>query len=214
MHSHMKKMVIFDCDGVLVDSEPLANLALVDCLAEIDIALSIEEANLRFIGRKLADCLLDIEKMSGRSLPATFVEDYRNRMSDYFEAKLQAVHGVVEAVQNIPHAKCVASNGPLVKMKRNLQITGLWPYFGENIFSAYTIEKWKPDPALFLHACKTMGYEPDQCVVVEDSHPGIQAALAGGFQVLAYKTSFQNKSVTSFDSMAELPKLVEAALNT
>ncbi len=209
MQGHMKNMVIFDCDGVLVDSEQLANLALIECLAEINITMSIDEANQRFIGRRFADCLADVEKISNRPLPTKFAATYRARMGEYFESKLQPIHGVVEAVQGLTHAKCVASNGPLVKMKRNLEITGLLPFFGDNIFSAYTIEKWKPDPDLFLYACRTMGFEPHQCVVVEDSQPGIQAALAGGFKVLAYKIAIDHENVIRFQSMSELPLLVE-----
>ena len=209
MQQYMKNMVIFDCDGVLVDSEHLAHQVLIECLAEIDIPMTIEEANKRFIGRRLADCLHDIEKIANCTLPPGFSVTYRERTAQYFESQLRAMDGAMAAVQNIVHAKCVASNGPLIDMKRNLQITGLLPFFGDHIFSAYTIQKWKPEPDLFLHASKTMGFEPYQCVVVEDSVPGIQAALAGGFKVLGYKATSKNKDVIPFQSMFELPELVE-----
>ena len=205
----MPQLVIFDCDGVLVDSEHLANLALVDCLAELQVHMTVDEAIRRFKGRKLADSFAEIEKTSNCNLPTTFEFTFRKRMSDYFELHLQAIPGVDEALKQIPLLKCVASNGPLQKTKRNLEITKLSPYFGENIFSAYTIQRWKPDPDLFLHACKEMGATPNQCIVVEDSESGIQAARAGGFKVLAYGfTSSQDENVIPFQCMSELPKLI------
>lgn len=206
----MKKLVIFDCDGVLVDSEPLANQALVDCLAGLQIVMTLEEALERFKGRKLADCLVDIEKTRNCVLPETFVITLRERMNDYFESRLRPIRGATEAVKSISHIKCVASNGPLEKMKRNLEITGFKPHFGEYIFSAYTIQKWKPEPDLFLHACREMGFEPRHCVVVEDSELGIQAARAGGFKVLALGGgSSADKGVIPFQDMTELPRLIE-----
>lgn len=205
----MKQLVIFDCDGVLVDSEHLASVALVECLSEHNISMTAEEADVRFIGKRLAECLKDIERIHNRQLPVTFEAQYRQRMSDYFEAKLQAVPGVEDAIKKIAYPKCVASNGPREKIIKNLEITKLLQYFGDNIFSAYTINKWKPEPDLFLHACKTMGFEPHQALVVEDSAIGIQGALAGGFKVLAYKVYVQNENVTQFNSMSELPDLIE-----
>jgi HAD superfamily hydrolase (TIGR01509 family) len=200
----MKKLIIFDCDGVLVDSERLASEALVDCLAEIQVTMDVETALRRFTGRKMADCLADVEHMNQCSLPDKFELTYRSRMNDYFESRLRAIKGVEEAVKKISHAKCVASNGPLEKTKRNLVITNLHHYFGDNVFSAYTIQKWKPEPDLFLHACREMGSHPDHCLVIEDSETGVRAALAGGFRVLAYGHDFQ--------SMTELPDRIEEML--
>lgn len=214
MQRHMKQLVIFDCDGVLVDSELLASVALVDCLTEHNIAMKAEDADERFKGKRLSDCLLEIEQLYSCKLPAEFTDVYRARMSEYFEAKLKAIDGVEDAIKKIPHPKCVASNGPLEKMKRNLEITGLRNYFEENIFSAYTIQKWKPDPDLFLHACKTMGSEPQHAVVIEDSAIGIRGALAGGFKVLAYNVpSVQNVNVTHFRYMSELPTHIRSVFN-
>ncbi len=208
---NMKKLVIFDCDGVLVDSEHLANKAFVDCLAEIQITITVEEAIRRFKGRKMADCFSDVESSEKCKLPSAFEADLRERMNGYFETHLKAVSGAESAVKSVTVAKCVASNGPLQKTKRNLEITKLSTYFGEDVFSAYTIQKWKPDPDLFLHACKMMGSTPDHCIVVEDSDSGIQAALAGGFKVLAFGAEHTSSgNVTSFQSMLELPSLVDS----
>lgn len=206
----MKKLIIFDCDGVLVDSERLANQALVDCLAEHHVSMTVEDAIQRFKGRKLADCLAEIEVMKNASLPVTFEKTFRARMSGYFESQLGPVEGVEDALRRIPHSKCVASNGPIEKTRRNLEIAGLHRHFGENIFSAYTIQKWKPEPDLFLHACKEMGAEPANCIVVEDSELGIQAARAGGIAVLAYGVATaRTPGVTPFQTMSELPGLID-----
>lgn len=206
----MKNLVIFDCDGVLVDSEQIANQALVDCLADLQIVMSVAEATRSFRGRKLAESLTEIEETKGCTLPESFETELRQRMSEYFESRLKPINGAVDAVRRILHLKCVASNGPLQKTKRNLEITGLHHHFAENIFSAYTLQKWKPDPDLFLHACEKMGSDPSHSVVVEDSESGIQAALAGGFKVLAFGFQTTERSdVIPFKEMSELPALID-----
>jgi HAD superfamily hydrolase (TIGR01509 family) len=208
------KLIIFDCDGVLVDSEHLANQALVDCLANIRISMSLEDALRNFKGRKLADCLAEIEKTNNCVLPESFEATFRQKMGEYFEAKLQPINGIAKALQSLSYSKCAASNGPVQKTKRNLEIAGLIHYFGDHIFSAYTIQKWKPEPDLFLHACKEMGSQPAHSVVVEDSELGIEAALAGGFKVLAFGVhTIQHRDVTSFQHMSELPKLIQEILS-
>ncbi len=213
MKQPVNTLVIFDCDGVLVDSEHLANQALVDCLADLQISMVVEDAIKKFKGRKLADCLTVIEKENGRALPELFEATFRQKMSEYFEAKLQPIEGVEKAIQSLPHLKCAASNAPLQKIKRSLEIVGLIHHFEENIFSAYTIQKWKPDPDLFLHACKEMGCRPSHSVVVEDSELGVQAALAGGFKVLAFGAcTARHNDVTPFQYMSELPRLIQGLL--
>jgi HAD superfamily hydrolase (TIGR01509 family) len=206
----MKKLVIFDCDGVLVDSEHLSNQALVDCLAEVQINISTAEAIHRFKGRNLVDCFLEIETSHNCRLPEAFETDFRKKRAQYFESYLKPIDGIESAIKNISHMKCVASNGPQQMIKRNLEITGLGRYFGESIFSAYAVQKWKPDPDLFLHACKSMGVEPKDCIVVEDSDVGIRAARAGGLRVLAFGSPpMAGQDVTSFQDMSQLPALID-----
>lgn len=209
----MKKLVIFDCDGVLVDSEHLANQALVDCLAELDIAMTVDEAVQRFQGRRLRDCLAEIEQVRNCTLPKGFDKTYRDRTIVYYASKLRSVPGIEDAIKRVPYAKCVASNGPLDQMKTNLMATKLIHHFGENLFSAYAIQKWKPDPDLFLHACTQMGSSPDHCVVVEDSEAGVAAALAAGMRVFAFghKPAAQAR-FTAFREMSTLPDLIQQAL--
>jgi len=210
-----KSLVIFDCDGVLVDSEPLSNRALVDCLALHGVAMDAREALASFRGRKLADCLREIEASRGCKLPDTFEASFRALMGKFFEAHLKPIEGIAGALERVPQLKCVASNGPLNKTTRNLEITGLAHHFGANVFSAYEIQKWKPEPALFLHACAAMGSAPADTVVVEDSDSGVAAALAGGFRVLAYgMRDFRDPRIVSFLDMAALPGLVHRLLPT
>ncbi|WP_442782829.1 HAD family hydrolase [Collimonas fungivorans] len=178
-------LVIFDCDGTLVDSETVATEVMVDYLAELDMPLSAEVALARFKGGRMADCVAELEQMFGRSLPADFAKVLRDRIAPALHQRLQPIEGALELVQSLKVPFCMASNGPLHQIKVSLSVTGLWPYFEGRIFSAYDVGSWKPAPDLFLHAARTMGVEPSRCAVVEDSLPGVQAGVAAGMQVFA-----------------------------
>ncbi len=208
----MSKLIIFDCDGTLVDSENLANQVLVDYLQELNIQMSAFEALSRFKGRNMKECLREIEKLSNQFLPQDFEANYRQRMDIVFDRELKVIEGAEEVLKNISHPMCVASNAPVQKTKRSLATTKLDKYFGENIFSAYTIQKWKPEPDLFLHACKEMKFKPSQCVVIEDSDLGVQAGIKAGMQVLHYQSEETARpklnQVQVFSSMKELISLL------
>ena len=138
---------------------------------------------------------------------------YRERSYALFKFSLQPVEGIREVLESLPNQKCVASNGPLPKMKLNLGLTGLKDFFDENLFSAYIVGHWKPDPRLFLHAAQQMGFEPRDCIVIEDSHHGVTAANAAGMEVFGYagRTPFQKleeAGATVFTAMQELPNLI------
>ncbi|SFH88424.1 haloacid dehalogenase superfamily, subfamily IA, variant 3 with third motif having DD or ED [Collimonas sp. OK307] len=178
-------LVIFDCDGTLVDSETVATDVMVAYLAELGMPLSAEEALSRFKGGKMADCVTELEQMFGRALPADFTKVLRDRIAPVLHQRLQPIEGALELVKSLKVPFCMASNGPLHQIKVSLSVTGLWPYFEGRIFSAYEVSSWKPAPDLFLHAAKTMGVEPSRCAVVEDSLPGVQAGVAAGMQVFA-----------------------------
>lgn len=178
-------LVIFDCDGTLVDSETVATDVMVDYLTELGIQLSADEALSRFKGGKMADCVAELERMFGRTLPADFTKVLRDRITPVLHQRLQPIEGALELVKSLKVPFCMASNGPLHQIKVSLSVTGLWPYFEGRIFSAYEVSSWKPAPDLFLHAAKTMGVEPSRCAVVEDSLPGVQAGVAAGMQVFA-----------------------------
>jgi len=182
------ELVIFDCDGVLVDSEPIAVRVEVRLLAEVGWPLTEAEVLERFVGRKDADVLAEIEAYIGRSLPE-WDQRYRTALYDAFETQLTAVEGVasaVDAVEAAGVATCVASSGTHDKMRRTLGLTGLWDRFEGRIFSSSEVANGKPAPDLFLHAAASMGVGPERCVVVEDSRAGAAAARAAGMHCVGY----------------------------
>ena len=181
--------VIFDCDGVLVDSELLAAQVFVECVADLGLDMALEEAIGAYKGKKLAVCVADVERRLGRSVPNSFITDFRTRSAEVFQARLQpipGVEGVIETLRSLSIPFCVASSGPREKIEANLTITGLLSYFQGNIVSAYEVGSWKPDPSLFLHAAQTLGAAPRTCAVIEDSLPGVQAGVAAGMTVYGY----------------------------
>ena len=182
----MTELVIFDCDGVLVDSEGIGTAVLARAAIAEGADISAEESLRLFRGLKMAECVVEIERRLGRPVPETFVADARHAMGLAFERELRAIAGIHAALAAITLPVCVASNGPMAKMMHTLKLANLLDHFDGRIFSAYDVGAWKPDPGLFLHAARTLGAEPSRCVVVEDSLAGIRAAHAAGMRVLGY----------------------------
>lgn len=180
------KLVIFDCDGVLVDSEPISCGVCAEMATELGHPMSAQEGLQTFAGTSMNFVTQYIEKQTGKKIPYPFEDEYRRRTYEAFKIHLQPVEGIREALQQIQLQKCVASNGPLEKVISNLAITGLHSFFPQHLFSAYQVQRWKPDPALFLHAAKTVGVAPKDCIVVEDSTHGVEAAIAAGMEVLGF----------------------------
>ncbi len=180
------KLIIFDCDGVLVDSESITNQVLVDYVNELGVDITLKKALELFSGGALADWIEYLKVDHRITVPQNFTEVFRTRMKTAFEKDLTAVDGVVELIESLDCPICIASNGPLEKMETSLNVTGLQKYFKENVFSAYQINKWKPDPALFLYAAKQMEVTPTDCIVIEDSPRGAEAACAAGMKVYGY----------------------------
>jgi len=176
--------VIFDLDGTLVDSEILCNQAFVDLLPEL--GETAEQLMRRYRGIKLDLTLADLESRIGRMLPATFEATYRERVAELFSERLQPVPGAAAMLESLDRPKCIASSGPPQKIAHSLKVSGLAGHFGDNIYSSYVVGIWKPDPGLFLHAARDMGHAPGNCIVVEDSDVGVQAASAAGMTVLRY----------------------------
>lgn len=181
----MNQLTIFDCDGTLVDSEVIANEVLLEAVADYGVPLTLDQAVDRFRGGKMAETVAEIEALLGHGLPNDFVPRLRDRMAAAFEARLQPVDGAVDLVKSMKGPICVASSGPMEKIRLNLSLTDLLPYFEGRIFSSYDIGSWKPDPGLLIHAARTMNVEPHDCTVIEDSLPGITAGLAAGMTVYA-----------------------------
>lgn len=175
--------LIFDLDGTLVDSETLCNQAFLDLLPGLQDPLAV--LTERYRGQQLAAILVDLAARLGAPLPADFELRYRSRVAELFEAQLQPMPGAEHLLQNLPLPFCIASGGPLPKIRQALEVSGLAPHVGEKrVFSSYSVGAWKPDPGLFLHAAAAMGFEPAACVVVEDSAVGVRAAQAAGMRAL------------------------------
>ena len=178
-------LVIFDCDGVLIDSELLSIRADRECLAECGIALSAEEILERYTGISFAGMVADLEARHG-PLPGDFADRHHLRLWPLFEQELQAIPGVTEVLDSLTCRVCVASSGRPDRLKHALSLVGLYDRFHPNIFSATEVPRGKPAPDLFLHAARQMGAAPARCVVVEDSVPGVTAAVAAGMTVIGF----------------------------
>ncbi len=207
------ELVIFDCDGVLVDSEPIANRVLHEALIELGLDGDAAATERATRGRSMASALIWAEAELGRPLPEDFAESVQSRTFAAFRAGLDPVPGVAAALERIPVPVCVASSGEAEKVRLSLGLTGLLPRFAGRIFSATEVARGKPHPDLFLHAARAMGAEPAGCAVVEDSLPGIEAGRAAGMTVLAYADGRDTGPLAAagarvFVDMVELPALL------
>ena len=206
-------LIIFDCDGTLVDSERLGIKVLLECLRDLHIQFDEDFAVRTFKGRKMSATLELIEQLTSSKLPVNFEETTRELMALRFEKELLPIDGVHNLLERIKIQTCVASNGPMEKMMISLRVTGLLPYFGDRIFSGYQCESWKPDPGLFYFAATQMGVRPEKCAVVEDSEHGVNAAVAAGMHVFALTTPeefihYQNLGAIPFEKMDHLYPLL------
>ncbi|MBF9002943.1 HAD family hydrolase [Vibrio nitrifigilis] len=187
------KLVIFDCDGTLVDSELLCNLGLEHQLAELGIQCKAEDLVQRFRGGKLANILANLEQEFSTSFPASFEQQYRAKVDKLFDQHLIPCDGVVDLLESLTVPFCIASSAPRTKIERALQVTGLSHYFTECIFSSYEVGSWKPEPDLFLHAAKSMQVKPQDCCVLEDSYLGIEAANRANMVSVYYAPNMGEK---------------------
>ena len=207
-------LVIFDCDGVLVDSEPLSNRILAERLTAVGLPTTTEGSIRDYMGRSWASCEALIERRLGRPLPEGFADDYHEELYAALRRDVEPVAGVVAALDAIAVPVCVASSGSHEKIRTSLGTTGLLERFEGRIFSATDVAHGKPAPDLFLHAAATMGFAPEDCVVVEDAPAGVAAGRAAGMTVLGYAAltppeALEGASV--FGSMAELPALLNGS---
>ena len=210
----MSRLVIFDCDGVLVDSEPIAIRIDVQMFAELGLTVSEQEVIERFVGRSPEVMAEAVEEALGHPPPAEWAQRGEERLRRAFEAELRPVEGIAQALEEIDAPRCVASSSAPQNIRFKLERTGLYGYFDGRIFSAAEVANGKPAPDLFLHAAERMGFAPADCVVVEDSRYGVQAARAAGMQVLAYAGGLTPGHVLAgpatvvFDDMRALPELL------
>ena len=175
------ELVIFDCDGVLVDSEIISARIIAEVIRPLGINMTTEESYKKFVGGSMEKTLRFVRETLGREPEIDIENEYRTKSFAAYKKHMKPVDGIVEILKNISVHKCVGSNGPKSKIELNLDITGLNKYFDqEKIFSAYDIQKWKPEPDLYLHAAKSFNIEPKNCLVIEDSINGLKAANTAG----------------------------------
>ncbi len=182
----MLELVIFDCDGVLVDSERIGISIFHKHLESLGVTMSLQEAIEIFKGRSEKDCTAVIETLTGNPLSPDFFPRCLTETFARFERELQPIPGIIPALKTIQQKICVASSGTHEKMAVTLRVTGLLPFFAGRIFSATQVAKGKPHPDLFLFAARSMGIAPENCLVVEDSVPGIKAARTAGMSAIGY----------------------------
>jgi HAD superfamily hydrolase (TIGR01509 family) len=208
------QLVIFDCDGVLVDSEPIANRTLGQMLRELGLDLTHEDIFQNFVGYSLPHCLRVIEAMLGRQPPENFLRDLQARTFTAFKTELRAMPGIEEALDRLGLPFGVASSGDHEKMNTTLGITGLLPRFVGRIFSVTQVARGKPAPDVYLFAARQLGAEPSACVVVEDTPPGVQAGVAAGMTVFGFCAHTPEHKLRAagahrtFDDMRVLPEMV------
>ncbi len=216
----MFELIIFDCDGVLVDSESLSNVVMSQALAEAGFDVSPEDCLRRFVGMSMRSVRAAVEADSGRSLPEDFEPRVRALADEVFDRELQPVRGVSDVLSTLPHARCVASSGSPTRIRRSLNTTGLDAYFADDtLFSAAMVQRGKPAPDLFLHVAETMAVAAERCLVIEDSLLGATAGVAAGMTVFGFAGASHITDghaerlkalgvATVFDEMAALPGLL------
>ena len=210
-------LVIFDCDGVLVDTERIAVRIDVRVLAELGWRMTEAEVIERFMGRSDEEMTREIEAHLGRRLPASWEASFRHLYREAFAAGLEPVPGILEALDAIAIPTCVASSGTHEKIRFTLGLTGLYERFAGRIFSASEVARGKPAPDLFLHAASRMGIPPAHCAVVEDSRYGVEAARAAGMRAFGYagglapRRALEGPQTVVFEDMRELPRLIGSA---
>ncbi len=214
------RLVIFDCDGVLVDSEPLACRVMARELTALGYPLTADDCHDRFTGVSMKTVMERIEADWGQPLPAGFEDHLRDKDFEAFRAELEPVPGIEAMLAHLEIPRCVASSGAPEKIRFTLTVTGLIGAFEPHLFSARMVEHGKPAPDLFLHAAEQMNTPPAACVVVEDSVAGITAARAAGMRVLGFagashanspayaKTLAAAGADTIFTQMPDLPALL------
>jgi HAD superfamily hydrolase (TIGR01509 family) len=207
-------LVIFDCDGVLVDSEVITSRVFAGMLNELGIPATVDEVFDNFVGRSMAQCLKEIADLLGREVPADFAHQYHLRAALALKSELKAVPGIESALDEIRLPYCVASNGSHEKMHTTLGITGLLPKFQGKLFSVTEVARGKPFPDVFLYAAAQSGVAPSACAVIEDTPTGVTAGVAAGMTVYGYCAHTPGGRLIeagahhTFDRMIDLPGLL------
>jgi HAD superfamily hydrolase (TIGR01509 family) len=206
------RLVIFDCDGVLVDSDRISLRIQAQRISALGLETTYEDCLGDFLGLGMPATLRILSERLGRPVPDGWVEELSAAVNEAFERELTPVPGIIEALDDIELPTCVASSGTHDKMRFTLGLTGLYDRFAGRIFSAEEVRRGKPAPDLFLHAAACMDIPPEDCAVVEDSPFGVAAAKAAGMRVLGFAATTPAERLaeadTVFTTMTELPQLV------
>ncbi len=176
-------LIIFDCDGVIVDSERIVQEVFGEFIRGLGADLTDREMRERFLGRRLADCLAIVETLTGRDVPPGALDAYRARRDRVLREHVRPVPGVPELLRGLGTPYCIASSGDHAKMRTTLGATGLLEFFTDRLYSATQVERGKPAPDVFLLAAAAMGAAPERTAVVEDSVNGVLAGRAAGMTV-------------------------------
>lgn len=210
-------LAIFDCDGVLVDSEPISNRILAAAIGRAGIPMTPEEVTRTFEGMRLRDIQAVVERRLDKELPGTWLSDFEAKRATAFEKELTAILGIAAVLSRAVDSgvpMCVASQARREKMELTLGLTGLREFFPASaLFSSTMVERGKPHPDLFLLAAESMGFEPNRCIVIEDGLPGVRAGRSAGMAVLGYAPDGDGDRLALggarvFTSMEELPELI------
>jgi HAD superfamily hydrolase (TIGR01509 family) len=207
-------LIIFDCDGVLVDSEPIVIQVFVEMLHELGYALDYDETLREFSGTSMATKLEIMRERLAWSVPSEFPGAFTRRIAEEMDCKLKPVPGVREALAAIPRPWCVASNGSYAEIRQRLRLTDLLSYFEPCLFSALDVGRTKPAPDVYLHAAACMGVAPARCAVIEDSVTGVHAGVGAGMAVFGYArftdpVALRRAGAQVFVEMAQLPPLLQ-----
>jgi HAD superfamily hydrolase (TIGR01509 family) len=179
-------MIIFDCDGVLVDSEPIAAAVAAEALTRAGFAFTPDLVARQFTGMSDADMLAAVEAAAGRQLPPDFAAALLSATNKRLQAELRPMPHAAEMLARLDRARCVASSSGLERVRLSLEVTGLIAFFAPHLYSASEVARGKPAPDLFLYAAENVGVAPSECVVVEDSESGVAAALAAGMTPIGF----------------------------
>ena len=210
------ELVIFDCDGVLVDSERITNQIFCTMLNELGLTVTLEDMFERFVGLSMPQCIALITEMHGAP-PDSFVPEFRLRAADALRAHIQPISGVAETLMGLSLPYCVASSGDHDKIRLTLGVTGLLKHFENRIFSVIDVARPKPAPDVFLFAARSLGVEASRCAVVEDTPTGVRAAIAAGMYALGFCANTPERRLREagahavFSDMRLLPMLLNAA---
>jgi len=180
------ELVIFDCDGVLIDSELLANSSEVEFLKEFGIEIELDDYMTRFLGKSNKDVVTELEGEFGEVLPEDFWARAQLNLFKTFQEKLQPTQGIYKLLENLTIPKCIASSSSLKRLDVSLTATNLKDHFYPHIYSSEQVENGKPAPDLFLFATAKLGVEPQNCLVIEDSPNGVVAGVSAGMNVVGY----------------------------